>query len=93
MRKRANEGILKTFIAAIDEEKNQEVDEGVHSGTLMHFHQLFGHLSYNTIERAVRDPRSGIRLTDKERVTCHMHAREEVKERAVQEGHRRAFTD
>ena len=66
MRKRANEGILKTFIAAIDEEKNQEVDEGVHSVTLMHFHQRFGHLSYDLIERTVREPRSGIRLPDNE---------------------------
>ena len=66
----ADEGTLKTVIAAIDEAKNQEADEGVHSGTLMHFHQRFGHLSSDTIETMAREPGSGIRLTDNERVTC-----------------------
>ncbi|CAH0492884.1 unnamed protein product [Peronospora farinosa] len=59
-----------TVMAAIDDAKKKKDEEDVHVGTLMHFHQRFGHLAYETIERMAREPNSGIRLTDNQRVTC-----------------------
>ena len=67
---RPDERIAQAVIAAINEAKNNEVDEGVHSGTLMNYHQHLGHLSNDTIENMAREPTSGIRLTDNERVMC-----------------------
>ncbi|CAI5739083.1 unnamed protein product [Peronospora destructor] len=63
---KVNKGMVGTVMAAIDEATR----EGVHVGTLMYFHQCFGHLAYDTIERMASESSSGIRLTDNQRVTC-----------------------
>ena len=39
-------------------------------GTLLHFHQRFGDLAFDTIERMAREPASGIRLTSNKRAAC-----------------------
>ncbi|CAI5725916.1 unnamed protein product [Peronospora effusa] len=42
--------------------------------TLMDFHIRFGHLSFDTIERMVREPESGIKLMNLRRVHCQICA-------------------
>ena len=39
-------------------------------GTLLYFHQCFGHLSCDTTVKMTRNPASGIKLTDTKRVNC-----------------------
>ncbi|GMG17893.1 unnamed protein product [Phytophthora fragariaefolia] len=46
------------------------VADGVQYGSLMHFHERFGHLALNTVERISRDPHSGISITDHTRTKC-----------------------
>ena len=50
----------------------------VQGGSLIHFHQRLGHILYDTIERIVCNPESGLELTDRRRltyVTC-MHSKQ-----------------
>ena len=43
---------------------------GIQRGSLSHFHRRLGHLCYDSIIKIVRDPASGIRLTDTKRTNC-----------------------
>ncbi|OWZ02249.1 hypothetical protein PHMEG_00026224 [Phytophthora megakarya] len=52
----------------LDAEDKEEL--AVQEGSLMHFHTRPGHLAFDTIERMAREPRSGIKLTDKTRESC-----------------------
>lgn len=61
---------LDVIMAVVNEEVTVDPDVNVQSGTLMEFHQRLAHLSYDTIERMARDPRSGIELSDKKRENC-----------------------
>jgi hypothetical protein len=56
-------------LAALTEAAAESVPEA-QDGSLHHFHLRLGHLAYDTIEKIARDPASGIRLTDMERVVC-----------------------
>ena len=50
----------------------------VQGGSLIHFHQRLGYILYDTIERIVCNPDSGLELTDRRRltyVTC-MHSKQ-----------------
>uniref|UniRef100_A0AAV1TEW2 Integrase catalytic domain-containing protein n=1 Tax=Peronospora matthiolae TaxID=2874970 RepID=A0AAV1TEW2_9STRA len=58
------------LMAILAEEGAAESSFGVQSGTLMHFHQRLGHLPFDTVERMAKDPASGIKLTDRRRLTC-----------------------
>ena len=80
-------GMDGAVMAAIDVASEQIDDEVVHAGTLMHFHQRFGHLTYDNIERMAREPVSGILLTDKTDGVYCMCTSKAVEERAAQEGH------
>lgn len=64
-------GAPKDLLMAILSEEVAE-DHGIDAqeGTLMHFHSRLGHLAFDTIERMVKDPASGIKLTDKRRTNC-----------------------
>ena len=42
----------------------------VQEGSLMHFHQILGHVHYDTVIWLASDPASGVRLTDKVRTNC-----------------------
>lgn len=46
------------------------VEDDVERGSLMYFHERFGHLALDTVERIARDPHSGIYLTDHTRKRC-----------------------
>uniref|UniRef100_A0AAV1U906 GAG-pre-integrase domain-containing protein n=1 Tax=Peronospora matthiolae TaxID=2874970 RepID=A0AAV1U906_9STRA len=58
------------LMAILAEEGAAESSLGVQSGTLMNFYQRLGHLSFDTVERVAKDPASGIKLTDRRRLTC-----------------------
>ena len=57
-------------MAALESSASADVTSDVQEGTLLHFHQRFGHLAFDTIERMARDPASGIRLTSSKRMAC-----------------------
>ena len=56
--------------AALAEKATADMSPDVQEATLVNFHQRFGHLSYDTIERIAKNPVSGIRITDHRRLTC-----------------------
>ncbi|CAI5733036.1 unnamed protein product [Peronospora farinosa] len=56
--------------AALEEEATADVSPDVQKATLVNFHQMFGHFSYDTIERIAKNPGSEIRITDQRRLTC-----------------------
>ena len=43
---------------------------GIHEDTLMKFHARLGHLNFDAIEKLAAQPKSGIKLTDHERMQC-----------------------
>ena len=45
-------------------------DASKQSGSLLHFHQRFGHLNYDTIERIAKFSESGIEIDDHQRLKC-----------------------
>ena len=47
-----------------------KVDKEPHLRTLLHFHQRFAHLVFDTIEQMACHPTSGIRLTSHRRMAC-----------------------
>ena len=55
-----NDGMISTIMAAIDGETKKKDEDNLQVKTLMHFHQRFGHLAYDTIEKMAREPNSGI---------------------------------
>ncbi|KAG4046026.1 hypothetical protein PC123_g18579 [Phytophthora cactorum] len=59
-------------MVALDEEANvsDDVSSAVQKGTLVEFHKRLGYLSYDAVERLVRNPSSGIEITDQRRVNC-----------------------
>ena len=65
-------GTPADVIMAIVADKNGVADSSsdMQQGTLTHFHQRLGHLSYDTVERMAKYPASGIQLTDRRRPTC-----------------------
>lgn len=63
-------GTADVIIAAIQEEAADELSSEMHRGSLLHFHQRLGHLSYDAIEKIARNPSWGIELTDHKRMTC-----------------------
>lgn len=58
------------LMAILVDEGTAELSSEVQRGTLMDFHQRLGHLSLNTVERMTKDPASGIKITDRRRLTC-----------------------
>ena len=61
----ASEAIMATLEAGVTTDVASDVQEG----TLLHFHQRFGLLEFDTIERMAWDPASGIRLTSNSRAS------------------------
>ena len=59
-----------TIMAALELGASADVASDVQEGTLLHFHQRFGPLAFDTIELMARDPASGIRLTSNKRMAC-----------------------
>ncbi|CAI5708769.1 unnamed protein product [Hyaloperonospora brassicae] len=57
-------------MAALESSASADVTSDVQEGTLLHFHQRFGHLEFDTIERMARNPASEIRLTSSKRMAC-----------------------
>ncbi|CCI11341.1 unnamed protein product [Albugo candida] len=45
-------------------------DANKQTGSLLHFHQQFGHLNYDNIERIAKLPESGIEIDDHRRLKC-----------------------
>ena len=58
-------GTGDAIMAALEAGATTNVASEVQEGTLLHFHQRFGHLAFDTIERMARDPASGI-FTDEQ---------------------------
>ena len=49
----------------ISQKASENFDLDRQSGSLLHFHQRFGHLAFDTVERIARDPASSIVLKDR----------------------------
>ena len=49
-------GAGDVIIAALENGATEEGVSDVQEGTLLHFHQHFGHMAFDTIERMARDP-------------------------------------
>ena len=58
------------LVASLEAAGNAGADGDVEEGSLVHFHQRFGHLSLDTIERITADPNSGKRLTSRNQMAC-----------------------
>ena len=67
---RYEEGAIDVIMADLEVDVTVEQKRDVQVGSLVHFHQRFGHLAYDTIVRIARDPDSGIELTDQRRMAC-----------------------
>lgn len=65
---RGKHGAGDAIMTALEAGATTDVTSDVQEGTLLHFHQRFGHLAFDTIERMARDPASGIRLTSNKRM-------------------------
>ena len=61
-------GAGEAIMATLEADATTDVASDVQEGTLMHFHQRFGHLAFDTIERMARVPASGVRLTSNKRM-------------------------
>lgn len=57
-------------MAILADEGTAESSSKEQRGTLMDLHQRLGHLSFDTVKRMAKDPASGIKLTDRRRLTC-----------------------
>ncbi|CAI5728727.1 unnamed protein product [Peronospora farinosa] len=64
----------EVIFAALEEKATADVSPDVQEATLVNFHQRFGHMSYDTIEKIAKNPGSGLRITDYRRLTCIMCA-------------------
>uniref|UniRef100_A0AAV1TLY2 Integrase n=1 Tax=Peronospora matthiolae TaxID=2874970 RepID=A0AAV1TLY2_9STRA len=54
-------------MATLESHDATDVAGDVQEGRLLHSHQRFGHLAYDTIERTEKETPSSIRLTSKRR--------------------------
>ena len=88
-----NDGMISTIMAAIDGETKKKDEDNLQVKTLMHFHQRFGHLAYDTIEKMAREPNSGIWLSDNQQLACVMCAKSKQTKNAQSKKHRRALTN
>ncbi|KAG3110052.1 hypothetical protein PI124_g8069 [Phytophthora idaei] len=83
-------------MAALEREASGPNDESLETqkGTLVDFHKRLGHLNYEAVERLVRDPSSGITLTDHRRVNCLTSAQgKQTQNPTVDERHWHSRTD
>lgn len=67
------DGVLKlpqAGMVSVPNSSEYESNLDVQCGTLMHIHRCLGHLCYDTIIKMAKDPASGIRLTDTNRLNC-----------------------
>ena len=56
------------IMAALEALETNDDADGAHEASVLHWDQRLGHIAFDTIERMVRDPASGIRLTRNKRM-------------------------
>ena len=88
-----NDEMINTIMAAIDEETKKKYEDNVHVGTLMYFHQRFGNLACDTIEKMARESYYGIWLSDKQLLTCVMCEKAKQMKNTQIKRKRRALTN
>ncbi|KAG3067048.1 hypothetical protein PI125_g23741 [Phytophthora idaei] len=56
--------------AALQKVESESTSEYTVKCTIVELHERLGHLMYDTVEKMVDDPRSGVVLTDRKRANC-----------------------